>query len=169
MAEDGKIETLVSMNELQADTRSFFFFERKTCDLPYYRPPPDGFGLMGWLIVICAVALSFLALTTTQMRLHAGFPGFIPPLLFVLIPLVAVAAVAGPKAPLSLFRSLGLKDIGIILLFFVLNAVVTVVLGTLIIGQFETAANPASDLVASASGLDRILFFGWSAVQLLGE
>ncbi len=158
----------MAANTVQTDDSSFFFFERKTCDLPYYRGAPHGISLIGWLIVFCAVALSFMVLMKTQMKFHAGFPGFIPPLLFVLIPLVTVAAVAGPKAPLALFRSLGLKDIGIILLFFVLNAVVTVVFGTLIVGLFHTAANPASDMVASASGLDQILFFGWSAVQLLG-
>lgn len=151
------------------DKASFFFFERTACDLPYYRPSPEGLTLTGWLIVLIATALSFVVLMNTQMKWHAGFPGFIPPLLFVLIPLAAVAAVAGLKAPLALFRRLGLKDVGIILLFYVLNAVVTVVLGVLIVGLFHTAANPASDMVASASGLDQVLFFGWSAVQLLGE
>ncbi|MAQ86101.1 MAG: CPBP family intramembrane metalloprotease [Maritimibacter sp.] len=151
------------------DTASFFFFERTECDLPYYRPPPEGFTLTGWLIVLLATALSFVVLGLAQQQFHSGFAGFIPPLLFVIIPLVAVAAVAGAKAPFALFRSVGLREVGLMVLFFVLNYIVTIVVGSILVSAFHPASNPAGDMVATASGLDRILFFCWSAVQLLGE
>lgn len=145
---------------------AFFRFERTDCDLPYYQ---GGFGLAGALIVMCSAAVAFAVLLNTQVLFHSGLAGFIPPLLFVLIPLVAVAVIAGPSAPLALFRRLGLRDIRIILLFFVLNAIVTVVVGLVVTGLFHSVANPAGDMVASASRADKILFFGWTGVQILGE
>lgn len=157
----------MSANELSVDKA--FFFERKHCDLPYYRPAPEGFSLTGWLIVLVAVAVSFVVLIIAQQHFHAGFAGFIPPLLFVLIPLVAVAAIAGAKAPFALFRTVGFRDVWLMVLFFVLNFVVTIIVGTLMNSAFHTAANPAGDMVASAAGVDQVLFFFWSAVQLLGE
>ncbi|WKD29137.1 CPBP family intramembrane metalloprotease [Halomonas sp. KG2] len=157
----------MSVNDLAANT--MLFFERQDLDLPYYRRFPNGFSLTGWGIVLAAVAVSFVVLIVAQQLFHSGFGGFIPPLLFVLIPLAAVAAVGGSKAPFALFRPLGLRDIGLIVLFFLLNVIVTIVVGTLINNVFHTAANPAGDMLTTASGLDKVLFFGWSAVQLLGE
>ncbi|WP_238547692.1 type II CAAX prenyl endopeptidase Rce1 family protein [Meridianimarinicoccus roseus] len=157
------------MSEKDLPTDRMFSFERKHCDLPYYKAARDGFSLTGWFIVLAAVAVAFVVLMIAQQRFHSGLGGFIPPLLFVLIPLVSVAAVAGAKAPLALFRRVGLGDIGLMVLFFVLNFVVTIVVGTLINSAFHTAANPAADMVASASGADQVLFFFWTAVQLLGE
>lgn len=159
----------MTMNERPTDNGSFFFFERKGCDLPYYRGTPIGFSLAGWIIVLASVAAAFVVLMRTQLFFHSGFAGFIPPLLFILIPLVAMAALGGIQAPLALFRSLRLKDLWIILLFFVLNFILTIIVGTLINSAFHTAANPAGDMVATASGVDKILFFFWTAVQLLSE
>ncbi|MFC6760769.1 CPBP family intramembrane glutamic endopeptidase [Sulfitobacter porphyrae] len=50
-----------------------------------------------------------------------------------------------------------------------LNFILTVVVGLVVSGLFHSVANPAGDMVASASQVDRILFFGWTAVQILGE
>jgi len=159
----------VPVNEFTDYRGSFYLFGRTDCDFPYYRENPDGFSLTAWFVVLASVAVSFLALMKTQPVFHSGLSGFIPPLLFVLIPLGALAAVGGLGAPLALFRPLRGKDIGIILLFFILNAIITVAVGTLITGIFHTTANPAGNLLASASGADKLLFFGWTGVQLLGE
>lgn len=156
-------------SQLPHEVQSLFGFERADRDLPYYREPPYGFSPAAWLLVLASVAVAFLALMKTQPLFHSGLPGFIPPLLFVLIPLGALAAVGGARAPLALFRRLHGRDIAIILLFFFLNAIVTVGVGILITGLFHTASNPAGALVASASGADKVLFFGWTGVQLLGE
>ncbi len=149
--------------------KAFFSFERKQCDLPYYRPAPEGFSLMGWVIVLIAVAVSFVVLGLAQQQFHNGIAGFIPPLLFVFIPLLAVAAVAGMRAPFALFRSVGLREVWLMVLFFILNYIVTIAVGTLLVSVFHPASNPAGDMVATASGADQVLFFLWTAVQLLGE
>lgn len=39
----------MSANDLAAN--AMFFFERKDLDLPYYRTSPNGFSLIGWVIV----------------------------------------------------------------------------------------------------------------------
>ena len=158
----------MSTNDLLG-REEFLFFERKHCDLPYYRPAPMGFSQTGWIIVLIAVAVSFVILSLAQQQFHSGLAGFIPPLLFVLIPLIAVAAVAGAKAPFDLFRSVGLKEVWLMVLFFILNYIVTIIVGTILVSAFQPASNPAGDMVATASGADQVLFFLWSAVQLLGE
>lgn len=107
-------------DEAVSASPDFFGYERAQCDLPYYRGGAGGFGLTSVFVVFCATAGAFAVLMKAQQSFHSGLAGFIPPLLFVLIPLIAVAVVAGPAAPLALFRRLGLRDIGIILLFFVL-------------------------------------------------
>ena len=60
----------MSTIDLQAE-KKFLFFERKHCDLPYYRPAPEGFTLTGWLIVLVAVAVSFIVLGIAQQQFHS--------------------------------------------------------------------------------------------------
>lgn len=146
-----------------------FAFERADCDLPFYRGVPVAIGPAGWLIVLASAGLAFVVLMAAQQWFQSGFAAFIPALLFTVIPLAALAAVAGLRAPLALFRRLRRKDGLLMLGFFILNAVATVLLGLLVTQLFQAAANPAGDKVAAAAALDRILFFGWTAVQLLGE
>lgn len=152
-----------------ADRAEMFRFERADSDLPFYRGVPVGIGPVAWLVVLASVAGAFAALITTQPIFRTGFGAFVPALLFVLIPLATLAIVAGTRAPLALFRPLRRVDAAIIVGFFVLNGIATILLGLLVTQLFETAANPAGDRAAAAGGLDRVLFFGWTAVQLLGE
>lgn len=146
-----------------------FWFERRDCDLPFYRGAPVGVSPLGWGLVLIAVAIAFYVLMRTQPIFGSGFGTFIPPLLFVLIPLGTLALVAGGSAPLALFRPLRGRDAGIIVGFFVLNAIATILLGLLVTNLFHTVANPAGDIAASVTGMDQVLFFGWTAIQLLGE
>lgn len=146
-----------------------FFFERNDSDLPLYRGAPAQIGLLGWLIVLVSVGLAFWVLITTQPMFHTGVAGFIPAILFVLIPLATLAVVAGPEAPLALFRRMRPRDWALILGFFVLNAVVTAIVGMIVTSNFESVANPAGTRVAAADPIDQVLFFAYAAVQLLGE
>jgi hypothetical protein len=147
----------------------FFFFERTDIDFPFYRGAPTRVGLVGWSVVLAAVAVAYLVLLATQQRFHVGIGGFIPPLLFVGIPLLALAVVAGSGAVRALFLPFRLSDAPIILGFLVLNWIVTVALGSLAVTLFNASPNPAGQMVADAAGLDKFLFFLWTAVQLVGE
>lgn len=151
------------------DRSSLFAFERSDCDLPFYRGAPVAIGLAGWLIVFTALAFAFAALITMQPLFHAGFAAFIPALLFTLIPLAALALVGGLRAPRALFRPMRRPDWLLIPGFFLLNLILTFAVGLLINNFFQAEANPAGARVAEANGLDQVLFFGWTAIQLLGE
>jgi len=146
-----------------------FRFERTDCDFPFYRGNPVTIDVAGWLIVVASVAVAFAALIMTQPMFTSGIGTFIPALIFVMIPLVTLAVVAGTQAPRALFRPLRGKDIAIILGFFVLNMIVTGAVGMLVNTLFETSANPAGDRAAAATGIEQVIFFGWTGVQLLGE
>ena len=52
---------------------------------------------------------------------------------------------------------------------FVLNALVTIVLGCLIVGLFHGTANHAAARIADAPSLDTALFFLSSTIRILGE
>ena len=159
----------MSAHVTPVDETSLFFFERRDCDLPYYRNFAFGGGLGRWLVILASVALGAAALMLAQQRFRSGLSAFLPPLLFVAIPLAGLALAFRPKAPLALFRPLQARDFGVILCFFVVNAIVTVALGLLITRLFDTTPNPATQMVAAAQGAERVLFFGWAALQLLGE
>lgn len=146
-----------------------FRFERADSDLPFYRGVPVSISATGWLILLASVGIAFLALITTQPIFPSGPGTFIPALLSLLIPLATLAVVAGRRAPCALFGPIRRRDAKIIVGFFLLNAVVTITVGLVITNLFQSAANPAGDRVASASALDRVLFFGWTAIQLIGE
>lgn len=158
-----------TMTGAKPDPTEFFFFERKDYDFPYYRGNPVAIGPGGWLIVMASVALAFAVLITTQQMFTSGLARFIPAILFTLIPLAVLAAVAGRSAPRALFRRLRKWDPVMIVGFFVLNFAVTFILGTLIVKIFHGAQNPAGDIVANASAVERVLFFAASLVQLFGE
>ncbi|KEP68850.1 peptidase [Thioclava dalianensis] len=146
-----------------------FFFERSDCDLPFYRGVPIFLGTGRWLIVLASVALAFTALIQAQQMFNTGVATFIPSLLFVLIPLVTLGLVGGWQAPSALFRPLRRRDFLLIIGFLVLNWIVTIIVGLLIVGMFQGLANPAVERVAGASGADRAIYFGATAIQLLGE
>ncbi|WP_298493372.1 CPBP family glutamic-type intramembrane protease [uncultured Maritimibacter sp.] len=152
-----------------ADRSDFFFFERTDSDLPFYRGVPVGFGPGGWLIVFASVAVAYFVLLVTQQLFTAGAARFLPAVLFTLIPLANLAAIAGRRAPLALFRGLRGWDPVLIIGFFVLNFAVTVVLGLLVSSVVHAVSNPAGAILAGASTADRLFFFAAATVQLLGE
>lgn len=129
-------------------------------DFPFYRGWPVAIPAWGWGLVLLAVATGFVALVRTQPLFHSGLSGFLPPLLFVSLPLGALALVAGWQGVAALFRRLRARDLLLILALFLLNAILTVALGYLLRALFETSANPAAAAIAEASLADRALFFG---------
>jgi hypothetical protein len=67
----------------------------------------------------------------------------------------------------ALFRRLRGMDFLWILVFFVLNILVTLVSGSIIVNFFEHSTNPAGDTVAVASAGDKVLFFARTGIQLI--
>lgn len=135
-------------------------------DLPFYDGRPVEISGRGWLIVLAGVVLGFAALIGLPLP---AFPlNFIPPILFVAIPLGALAIVAGPNWR-ALFHRYGIKQFGQSLGFGVLTIVVSGAAGYLLGLLLPMAANPA---VASLEGValpDLVLFLARTFIQLIGE
>jgi len=135
-------------------------------DLPFYDGRPVEISGRGWLIVLVAVALGLAALVALPLPIVPL--NFIPPILFVAIPLGALALVAGPHWR-ALFARYGIKQFGQSLGFGVLTIVVSGAAGFLLSRLVPVAANPA---VMSLSGLglpDLVLFLARTFIQLIGE
>jgi hypothetical protein len=135
-------------------------------DLPFYNGQPVEIGGRGWLIVLAAVIIAFAALIA--LPLPTTPLNFIPAILFVAIPLGALAMVAGPHWK-ALFRRYGIKQFGQSLGFGVLTIIVSGAAAFLLSRLTPMTANPA---VVSLSGLalpDVVLFLARTFIQLIGE
>lgn len=144
------------------------WLEREDADFPYYEGQPVPVGNLQWIVVMIAVAAGFYALTALQQVFPSGLAGFIPAIAFVAIPLGVLAFFAG-SAWTALFRRMRRVDWLLIVAFFVLNWIVTIVVGMLAVALFDAQANPAGSILAGAGLIDRVLFFAKAIVQLLGE
>ncbi len=152
----------------EASPRDFFRFERRGDDFPYYHEDPVAIDGPRWWIVMAAVAAGFFVLILAPGILPQGPAMLIPAMLFVAIPLAALVYAAGSGWK-ALFRRMRRIDWLWIVLFFVLNWIVTIAVGLLIVKFFSHEVNPAGATVAAATGLEKILFFLRTGVQLFGE
>ena len=150
------------------DGERFSWIERPDDDFPYYRGQPVAISDAGWGFVLLAVAAAFFALILLPAIFHGGLIGLIPAILFVVIPLLALARVAG-RGWKALFRTLRAADFVWMFAFFVLNLVVTLVVGYVVTALFDAHANPAGSTVAAASTVERVFFFIRTGIQLFGE
>lgn len=135
-------------------------------DLPFYNGQPVDIGARGWLTVVLATIVGFAALIGLPLN---GFPlEFIPAILFVAIPLAALAAVAGRHwtAP---FGRYGFKQFGQSVGFGVLTIVASSAIGLLLGLLAPMAANPAVSALTAVGPLDLILFLARTFIQLIGE
>lgn len=135
-------------------------------DLPFYDGRPVEIAGRGWLIVLVAVVLGFAALV--GLPLDSVPLNFIPPILFVAIPLGALVMVAGPHWT-ALFGHYGIKQFGQSLGFGVLTIVVSGAAGFLLSRLTPMAANPAVTSLAGLGPVDLVLFLARTFIQLIGE
>ncbi len=97
-----------------------------------------------------------------------GAGRLIPALLFVALPLLALANVAG-RHWRALFRRVRLREIAWMIVFALLNVVVSISVAMVVRSLTTTTTNPANALLESASGGERVAFFAATLPQLLGE
>lgn len=122
--------------------------------------------MRAWALVLLAVALGFFAL---KLPLSAGPWRLIPALLFPLIPLLALRAVAGPQAWAALFRRPSARDLALALGIALLNIAVTFAVGAAVATWFGANANPAVMAFSHQSAVERAFFLAATIPQLLGE
>lgn len=149
-------------------SRDRFWFERAGDDLPFYNGRPAAISLLGWLFVIAMTAVGFAALLMPVPALQKGIGGFVPAILFFAIPLAALAVVA-PRHWTALFRRVGLRDIGWMVAFAILNIAVTIAIGLVFRELAPTTASPIGQILTTLSPGDRTIFFLRTLPQLFGE
>lgn len=135
-------------------------------DLPFYNGRPVEISGPQWLLVLGATIIAYGALVV--LPLPTAPLNFIPAILFVAIPLGALALVAG-RDWTALFRRYGIKQFGLSLGFGVLTVIVSGVAGFLLSLALPMTPNPA---VASLSGIglaELVLFLARTFIQLVGE
>lgn len=135
-------------------------------DLPFYDGRPVEISGRGWLLILFAVALGFAALVALPLR---DVPlNFVPAILFVAIPVGALAMVAG-RHWTALFRRYGIKQFGQSLGFGVLTIVVSGAAGYLLSLLVPMAANPAVTSLTGVGPAELALFLARTVIQLVGE
>jgi len=135
-------------------------------DFPYYRDQPVAVHAGGWLVLLGSVAVAFTVLTLVPWR---TFPlNLVPALLFVAIPLIALRAVTGPHWT-ALFRTVGLKEIGLMVAFALLTIVSSFGVGFALSRVMEFADNPASEAMRGMTGLQFAGVLSATVPQLIGE
>ncbi|WP_447910401.1 CPBP family intramembrane glutamic endopeptidase [Brevundimonas bullata] len=135
-------------------------------DFPYYAGDPVEIIGRGWLVIMVALAVAFAQLELLPLT---TFPlNFIPTLLFTGVPLLALMAVTGWRAP-AVFRSMGFKGLFTGLGFALLTIVSSMIVGLLMTRVMELAPNNAVADLAAAGLADLLLFLARTFIQLIGE
>ena len=139
-----------------------------TDDFPYYNGKPEGLSGKQWLLLMFGVLAGFLVLIA-PLPLFAGNIGqFIPAILFFAIPLATLACIT-PQHWMALFHRVTGRDIKWMILFALLNIVVTMVIGLAVSQSLGTHSNPAFAAMATQTPVELLLFFLKTLPQLLGE
>jgi len=156
----------MTRSEGEMDTGRIRWLERDGDDFPYYNGRPVGLTGMQWILVMIAVAVGLLVLVFGLGPLTLG--GFLPAILYVAIPLGALAFVSRAHWR-SLFRRVGGRDVLLMIGFAILNIMVTLVAGYVLLKTTETTKNAAVAALAEKGTLDIVLFYARTFIQLLGE
>lgn len=137
-------------------------------DFPYYNDRPVGLSPTQWWLLMLATAAGFAMLFVPLPVFATKVGRFVPPILFFAIPLLTLRAFAGTHWT-AIFRKLRGRDILLMIGFALLNLVVTMSVGLLTKGLFETTANPIGDHLRALGPLDQGLMFAQTGFQLFGE
>ncbi|GHC48621.1 CPBP family intramembrane glutamic endopeptidase [Neogemmobacter tilapiae] len=135
-------------------------------DFPFYNGVPVAVDGRGWAILMASLVVAFAALAWVPLE---SFPlNFIPALLFVGIPLIALQRVVGPHWR-ALFGPVGFKQIGQMLLFAVLTIVGSLAVGFVLSRLMTMTSNPVSDSLAAESVAQLMARLLPTIPQLIGE
>ena len=150
------------------DSARFAWLEDPGRDFPYYRGQPVALSAWQWLLVMAAVGVGFMVVALPLTWPGGVVGGFVPAILLFLIPLGTLAFVAGGSWR-ALFGRVSGRDIKWMVLFALLNIVVTMSIGVVVTRFVEVANNAALGSIAGMDSTDRVLFLVKVALQLLGE
>jgi membrane protease YdiL (CAAX protease family) len=135
-------------------------------DFPYYAGRPVALDGRAWLILMASLALALAVLVMLPLR---GFPqDLIPAVLFVAIPLAALRMVAG-RHWTALFRPVGLRQVGQMVLFAVLALAGSIAMGLVLSKLFTFSPNRVSEAIGAMSGAELVARLIPTIPQLVGE
>lgn len=135
-------------------------------DFPFYADHPIRLGGRDWLILMASLAIALAALVMLPLN---SFPfSLIPALLFVGIPLITLRIVAGAHWT-SLFRPVGLLQIGQMVMFGALTLVGSMVIGLLLSKVVAFSHNPVSESIGAMTTTELIARLVPTIPQLIGE
>ncbi|MCU0922619.1 MAG: CPBP family intramembrane metalloprotease [Burkholderiaceae bacterium] len=137
-------------------------------DFPFYNGVPAALSGWQWLFVLAAAVAGFGMLIAPIPWPAGPFGAMVPALLFVLIPLAALAKVA-PGHWKAIFGRVGWREIRLMFGFALLNLVVSMSVGGLVRAFADVTPNAATALLSGMDTAGRIAFFAKTLPQLLGE
>ncbi|MDM5136379.1 CPBP family intramembrane glutamic endopeptidase [Aeromonas salmonicida] len=147
----------------------YYGFERKSAgDFPFYREGLHVLSARRWVLILLGVALGFSMLTVPIAFFKTTLGGFVPAILFPLIPLAVLAMMVG-KRWRALFRTPTWRDVLLMVAIVGANILVSFTVAILLQLLFKMNTNPVNTLLAGASDTALILFYLKTAPQLFGE
>ncbi|MDR2296756.1 MAG: CPBP family intramembrane metalloprotease [Comamonas sp.] len=141
---------------------------RKVNDFPFYNGAPARLATWQWCLVLAGTALGFALLIAPVPWFKGRWNQFIPTMLFVVVPLVALA-IATPQHWKALFHRIGWRDVGVMVLIALLNLVISLAMGWLVKKLHSVESNPVFQAIATQGAAERELFFLRTIPQLVGE
>lgn len=137
-------------------------------DFPFYQGNPVSLTPASWALLLALVAVAFAILIAPIPWPGGQLGAFVPALLFPLIPLAGLSWVSKGHAG-SLFGPVGWREIKLMVLFALLNIVVSFAVGAVVRATLGASPNSAVAMAAELSSGERIVFLLKVAVQLVGE
>jgi membrane protease YdiL (CAAX protease family) len=137
-------------------------------DFPFYNGRPAAISGRQWCFVLAMVALGFAFLTTPLLKPTGAAAAYLAAILFPGVPLLGLAIVA-PAHWRAIFRKVGWRAVMWMVLFALLNMLVSGCVGLLVGMAGPVTSNAAIAGLADLPVAERLLFVARTAPQLFGE
>lgn len=135
-------------------------------DFPFYDGEPAEVAGWKWGLIVLACAAGMAALMFYPAA--NDVQSLVPRFLFTAIPLAVFIGFTG-RYWKSLFQKLRGVDYLTMVFFWILNLIVSGIMGVIVLFTFGANANPATNGVLDGGPLQIVSFYLGTAVQLLGE
>ena len=137
-------------------------------DFPFYRPSEGMLTASGWFLVLAGTVIGFLMLLVPLPLGEGPATAWLRTAAFAGIPLLCLT-IAAPTNWRRIFGRVGLRELGLMLLFAMANIVISMVIGALVQTFGTTSGNARIADAGQLSGAALFDFYAQVAVQLLGE
>jgi uncharacterized protein len=127
-------------------------------DFPFYQGSPVALTSLQWLFLLALVAIAFVLLVAPISWPGGELGSFLPAALFSIIPLAGLAWVIKGHVG-HLFGAVGWREIKLMILFSLLNIVVSLVVGGVVRAAFGATANPAVAMASKLPPGELLAFF----------